>query len=118
MHRRNLVGKVIPNPGSGVIASAKDTERCSTLPGPDPGGLPASEDSTHQPRFRTGKVPKAAESKTMTDFEIAGAGVGSWVEWINNVDGVSIRLVGNPVVVVIPAVITGQAESFRKTLLQ
>src|SRR5438270_4111187 len=102
MHRRNLVGKVIPDAGSCVIATAEDTEWYSALPGPDPGSLPAAENSTHQSGFRTGEVPQAAESKAMPDFEIAGACVRSRIERIDDVDGVGIRLVRNPVIVVVP----------------
>lgn len=85
MHRCNLVRKVIPNSGSGVIASAEDTEWCSALLVPDHGRPPAAENSTHQAGFRTGEVPQAAKSKAMPDFEIAGPRVCPGVERIDDV---------------------------------
>src|SRR5207249_413598 len=38
--------------------------------------------------------------------------------WIDNVNAVGVRLVRNPVVIMVPAVITRQTEAFGEALLQ
>ena len=66
----------------------------------------------------TWNLPETAESQAVADLKIAGAGIRARVKWINNVDAVRIGLVGNPVIVMVQAVIAGDAEAFREALLQ